>query len=279
MKRSAVIGATGKIGSYIVRHLVASGEVPVALSRAERSTANVEWIRGDLGAAEKINLPPHTTLYCTANCSLFSKALPSLYRPGLERVIVFTTTSIATKLKSEIEAERIMLEGYAEAEKNIAGFCEANNVGWTILRPTLVYDEGRDLNITRMTRTIGKLGFMLLSGAASGLRQPVHAEDLAIGAIAAAASPAAVNKTYAVPGKETITYREMVGRVFDGMGRPRRIISIPPALWRAAFAAVKPFYPGFNVAMGDRMSKDMTFDPGDAERDFGWRPRDFHPRF
>jgi len=55
------------------------------------------------------------------------------------------------------------------------------------------------------------------------LRQPVHAEDLAIGALAAAASPAAANKIYAIQAKDTITYREMVGTNFDGLHKPRRI--------------------------------------------------------
>ena len=85
---------------------------------------------------------------------------------------------------------------------------------------------------------------MPLVGGGPGLRQPVHAEDLAIGAIAAAASPAAVNKIYSLPGAETISYREMIGRIFDGLRLPRRTISVPPLLWRMAFALAKPLFPG-----------------------------------
>ena len=61
----------------------------------------------------------------------------------------------------------------------------------------------------------------------------------------------------------------MVGRVFDGMGRPRRIVSLPPALWKVAFICASPFLPGANFAMGARMSKDMVFDGAEAVRDFG----------
>src|SRR5436190_14887657 len=113
----------------------------------------------------------------------------------------------------------------------------------------------------------------------TGLRQPVHAEDLAVAAIAAAASPAAVNNTYALPGNETLAYREMVGRIFDGLGRPRRTISVPSLLWRAGFALAKPLFPEANVAMGIRMMKDMTFDSAPAVRDLGWKPRGFNPVF
>ncbi len=118
-----------------------------------------------------------------------------------------------------------------------------------------------------------------LMGNGAGLRQPVHAEDLAIGAIAAAASDAAKGKTYALPGGETISYREMVGRIFDALGKPRRIISLPPMLWRAAFAVARPFLPNANIAMGNRMAKDMVFDASPAIQDFGWNPRGFRPQF
>jgi len=125
----------------------------------------------------------------------------------------------------------------------------------------MIYDEGRDANITRLSRLIERLGFMPLAGSGSGLRQPVHAEDLAVGALAAAASPAAVNKIYAVPGGDTITYREMVGRIFDGMHKRRRTVTVPRPLWRLAFAMARPFISDANVAMGNRMAKDMIFDP------------------
>ena len=61
-------------------------------------------------------------------------------------------------------------------------------------------------------------GFMPRVGGASGLRQPVHVVVLAIGALAAAAGRAAINKFYALPGAETLSYREMIGRTFDGLG-------------------------------------------------------------
>src|SRR5712671_7038729 len=278
--RSVVIGATGIVGSHIVDRLVQAGERPIALSRSERkSTDDVEWFEGDLAAPERLKLPPFKTLYCTAPVGLLATALPFLSGASLARVVAFTSTSIVTKMDSEILAERESVWQWAEAEQQLIAACERLGVGWTVLRPTIIYDEGRDANITRLSRLIEKLGFMPLAGSGSGLRQPVHAEDLAIGALAAAASPAAANKIYATPGKDTITYREMIGRIFDGLHKPRRIIPIPPALWRAAFSLAKPFVPNANVAKGNRMAKDMIFDSAPAMEDFGWNPREFRPRF
>jgi nucleoside-diphosphate-sugar epimerase len=278
--RSVVIGATGIVGSYIVDRLVRAGERPIALSRSERkSTADVEWFEGDLAAPERLNLPPFKTLYCTAHVGLLATALPFLSGASLTRVVAFTSTSIATKMDSEIPAERESVRLWAEAEQQLIGVCQRLGVGWTVLRPTIIYDEGRDANITRLSRLIERLGFMPLAGNGSGLRQPVHAEDLAIGALAAAASSMAVNKIYAIPGRDTISYHEMVGRIFDGMHRRRRIVAVPAPLWRAAFAIAGPFIDNANVAMGNRMAKDMIFDPTPAMQDFGWTPRGFRPKF
>jgi nucleoside-diphosphate-sugar epimerase len=277
--KSLVIGATGLVGGYLLDNLIRRGERPFALSRTRRERAGADWFIGDLGKTDTLTLPNFSTLYCTADAILLAQALPHLFNPVLKRVVVFSSTSVLTKLDSEIAAERGGSAKLAAAERTIAESCGRRNIGWTILRPTLIYAEGRDVNITPLSRLIRRFGFMPLVGGARGLRQPVHAEDLAVGAIEAAASPAAVNKFYSLPGGETLAYAEMIGRIFDGMKLPRRTINVPAPLWRAAFLVAKPLFPGANVAMGIRMMKDMAFDAAPAISDFGWNPRGFHPVF
>ena len=274
-----VIGGTGLVGGYIVEQLIGRGERPLALSRSEQRRPEVDWFRGDLTQPDALELPPYATLYCTADAIVVADALPRLFNPSLRRIVIFSSTGVITKMESEIVAEREALRNLAAAEQKIVAACEQNNVAWTILRPTLIYAEGRDTNVTPLSRLIRRFGFMPLVGGAPGLRQPVHAEDLAIGAVASASSPAAANKFYSMPGGETISYREMIGRIFDGLRMPRRTIAVPPLLWRAAFGLAKPLFPHANVAMGIRMMQDMTFDSTPARRDFGWNPRPFKPVF
>jgi hypothetical protein len=70
----------------------------------------------------------------------------------------------------------------------------------------------------------------------------------------------------------------MSERIFEGMGRRPRIVSVPPVLWRVGLTLATPFLPGVTSAMGSRMAEDLAFDAAPAEQDFHWRPRDFHPR-
>lgn len=278
--QSLVLGATGLVGRHVVNQLLAAGEHPLALSRSvQADSRDVQWFTGDLTDPGVLAFPPFQTLYCTVHCHLLATALPSLARGGLRRVVFFTSTSILTKLSSADAHERTQVQMLADGEKDAIAACEKLGIAWTVLRPTIIYDEGRDPSISRLARLIERYRFFPMAGLGNGLRQPVHAEDLAVGALQAAASQAAVNKIYSVPGADIVTYREMVGRIFDGLGRPRRVIPVPPVLWRAAFHLARRIFPNANAEMGSRMSKDLVFDASAAVQDFGWNPRPFHPQF
>lgn len=278
--QSLVLGATGLVGRHIVKQLIAAGEHPFALSRSSQTEAHsIRWFTGDLEDPGSLSFPPFQTLHCTVHCPLLAGALPSLARSGMQRVVFFTSTSILTKLSSADAQEQKQVRLLAEGEKEAIAACETHGIAWTVLRPTIIYDEGRDPSISRLARLIERFGFFPLAGFGKGLRQPVRAEDLAIGALQAAASEGSVNKAYNVPGSEIITYREMIGRIFDGLGKPRRIIPMPLFLWRAAFHIARSAFPNANAEMGARMSKNLVFDASAAVQDFGWSPRSFHPRF
>jgi nucleoside-diphosphate-sugar epimerase len=210
--KSLVIGGTGLVGGYIVEHLLRVDQRPFALSRSLQDKPGVDWFRGDLENPDTLNFPAFTILYCTADAVLLANALPRLFNPSLRRIVAFSSTSVITKQDTEVAAERDTIRKLLDAERRIAAACEQRNVGWTILRPTLIYAEGRDTNITPLSRLIRRFGFMPLVGGAPGLRQPVHAEDLAIGALAAASSRAAINKVSGrrdarVPGNDRPNFR------------------------------------------------------------------------
>ena len=274
-----VLGATSLIGGHLLERLKAEDLDPVAFSRRPPS-GDACWIGGDLKDADlDERLPVAATVFSLSPIWLLPSVLPALKARGMERLIAFSSTSRFTKTDSPDAGERAVALELAGAEAAIETWCAEHGVAWTILRPTLIYDEGRDENVSRIARLVKRFHVMPLSGKGEGLRQPVHAADLAAGALAAAHAPATRDKAYDLVGGETVTYRVMVDRVFEGLGKAPRTLPMPTWLFGLIMRLAKPFYPGATTAMGTRMGQDLTFDTSQAARDFGWAPRAFHPRF
>jgi nucleoside-diphosphate-sugar epimerase len=273
-----VTGATSLIGRFALPRLQTMGVETVALSRTAPDQPG--WVRGGLSDADLgAKLPECPTALSLSPIWHLPPGLAALKARGMKRLVAFSSTSVVTKAASPDAYEQGMVRRLADGEDAMRAFCEANGVAWTLLRPTLIYAEGQDQNVSRLARLIGRLGFLPLAGKGEGLRQPVHADDLAAAAIVAAERAAAENKAYDLPGGETLTYRQMAERVFEGMGRKPTILPLPESLWRLAFAMTRPFLPGATAQMGARMSEDLAFDGSAAAADFGWNPRPFRPNF
>jgi uncharacterized protein YbjT (DUF2867 family) len=138
-----------------------------------------------------------------------------------------------------------------------------------------------DRNVTLIARLIRHFGVFPLLGKGSGLRQPVHADDLAAACVAVLDNPASFDRAYDLSGGETLSYRQMVERIFAALGRPPRFLPVPMAAFQMAMSAIArlPRFRDFNAEMARRMNEDLVFDASAARRDFGYAPRPFQPSF
>lgn len=165
------------------------------------------------------------------------------------------------------------------AETALANVCEEMRIDWLILRPTLIYAPGLDRSLAGIVRFRQRFGFVPLVSPASGLRQPVHAADLADVCLRVLSRPDLPNRAYDLSGGEILTYRQMVERMCVDVGLSARILLMPEMLFRfaiklASFAG----YPGLNSEMARRMNEDLCFDHTDAFNDLDFRPRSFSYR-
>ncbi|MCD6430809.1 MAG: NAD-dependent epimerase/dehydratase family protein [Deltaproteobacteria bacterium] len=194
-----------------------------------------------------------------------------------QRLVALSSTSRLSKINSEVSRERDLANRLAQAEEMVEKFCSREKIPWTIFRPTLIYGCGRDENITFIKNFIRRFAFFPLAGPASGLRQPVHAEDLA-GAIEKVLSlPVTYRKIYNLGGGETLTYRQMVARIFTGLGKKERLITLPSGLFRWLLQMICLFNNQLDIspAMVRRMNEHLCYDYEAAERDFNYQPRGF----
>lgn len=216
---------------------------------------------------------------CLAPIWVLPDYFPMLVAHQAKRIVALSSTSIFTKRNSSDPDEQNTADKLRNGEQRLIAWAEANRIEWVILRPTLIYGLRQDRNICEIARFISRFGFFPLFGAAQGLRQPVHVEDVAIACAAALQSQRATNHAYNLSGAEQLSYREMVGRIFRAMGKPERFVNIPLFVFRSAVACLRmlPRFRHWSAAMAERMNADMVFDHADADRDLVFFPRPFQP--
>lgn len=283
--RVGVLGATSLVGALLLPLLSKMDWEVVAFSRQHKrdnSCAGQELIKWvDLQEAQRIDSVPSESeinhWVCVAPIWVLPDYFSMLRAYGAQRVVVLSSTSRFSKDDSSDLAEQALAQRLAEAEAGFIAWAEKHSVSWVILRPTLIYGLGRDQNISVIARVIARFGFFPLLGAARGLRQPVHAADVAWASMAALMRPLAANGAYSLSGGETLPYREMVGRVFHWLDRPARFINVPLWMFRMAVMVLRilPRYRHWSAAMAERMNQDLVFDHADATRDFDFSPRAF----
>lgn len=281
---SLVLGASSLVGRHLLPRLAAAAPV-IALSRHPPAggAGRVRWVAGDLRRPDQIDealraepLRAEVVFSCSPIWLLDDAVLETLRRRGMRTLVAFSSTSVVTKAASPVASEQAVVQALAAGEAAVARI-GGTGVAWTVLRPTLIYDEGRDGNVSRIAGLVRRFGVFPMAGAGQGLRQPVHADDLAELAVRAGAAPA--DRVFDAPGPETLPYRTMVQRVFEGVGRPPRIVAVPEPLLRAAMAVAQPLLPGVNPQMLARMNADLVFDIDPVAQAYDWSPRPFEPRF
>ncbi len=278
MTRVLVSGATGIVGHFLLPRLVAEGMEVHALSRRRQAPGAVRWHVGDMTDEQwSRGLSALDLVIHAAPLWLLPPLLPALHLLGVSRLIAFGSTSRYTKRDSPSAHERSVAASLVRAEADLAE--QGGFLNWTVFRPTLIYGGGRDRNITAIAGFIRRFGFFPVAGAAAGQRQPVHAEDLAEACLQALQAPATHGQGFDLGGGEVLSYREMVRRIFEGLGRRPRIAPVPVAALRAAagLAALVPGFRSLDPAMIDRMNQDLVFDPAPARAAFGYAPRPFRP--
>jgi nucleoside-diphosphate-sugar epimerase len=278
-----VFGATSSVGKCVLSLLAQHGWQAAAFSRQQieaeimLQSPTVAWHQLAYGfSMEKGDKEITSWLYLAPIWTL-PAYFDFLAAQGARRIVALSSTSIFTKDDSSDSGEKKVAQRLAEGEANLRAWAEQRGITWIILRPTLIYGQGRDKNITEIVRFIRRFKFFPLLGDAQGLRQPVHVEDVAAACVAALLASNVANRAYNISGGEIMSYREMIKRVFKALDQPTCLLTIPRWTFRLAVNILRrlPRYRHWTVAMAERMNRDLVFDCSEASRDFGYTPRPF----
>lgn len=276
-QRFFISGAMGQVGLCVAGRMLQAGAHVMGSTRSDTIPLNhprLEWVYANFD--QPLSLPGNCpeTLIHTAPLWVLTPRLQEFIDAGVRRVIAFSSTSIFSKAESTDAHEREIVEKLEHAEADLIRMCREQNIAYTLLRPTLIYGVGLDVNITRMARFIRRFHFFPIFPPATGLRQPVHADDLAQAVLGIMKRPETVGRSYNLGGGEVLSYRSMIERIFDALGITRRPLGLPflPALLDLMGRITKR---PLNGEIARRMNRDFAFDFSDARRDFNYQPREF----
>jgi nucleoside-diphosphate-sugar epimerase len=277
MKHALVFGGSGQIGRPLLGRLLREGWRITALSRQpQHERTGLAWLGGDFSALPALPARVDAIVSC-GPLDAFAQWYGAA-RIECDRIVAFGSTSVDVKRGSADPRERDVAQRLRAGEEGVLATAALRSAQATLLRPTLVYGAGRDATLTRIARLAQRWGRFPLPRHAIGRRQPVHVDDLAAAAFAVLGTTAAHGQTYALPGGETLPYREMVQRVLAVLEPPPSLVELPSPLFNLALAAAKlAGGTGLGEAAVRRMRTDLVFDDTPARRDFGYAPRAFRP--
>jgi len=303
--RVLLLGASSQIGVFVIPQLILAGFDVLAVSRKGRpkdypAFAQVEW----LSEAEAMNVV-HSCEYLLSAGPLdlakkflttdspqekidsgssperqtASPVTPGLTRSPFKTAVIFSSSSVETKQNSKNPNERSQIKSMLNLESELQLLAESNSTKLVIFRPTLIYGCGLDTNISRLASWITRFGFIPVNGKACGLRQPVHAEDLASAAVNALLVEETLPELMFLTGGETLSYSEMVTRIFSAMEKSPRLVYLPQWFLVSLIRLVSllGMVKDANTEMVKRQQIDLVFDDHLARELLNYRPRPFLP--
>jgi NADH dehydrogenase len=286
--RVLLTGATGYVGSYVLRALLDRGHTPRCLVREAPSALAVQDdaidpVRGDVtkpgslaaavdGCDAVIHLvgiieeaPAQGVTFERIHVDGTRHVVTAAANAGVERFVHMSANGARPEDATAYQRTKW------EAEQIVA---DARFDHWTIVRPSLLFgapDPGRPEFSSQLLRDLVR-PFPVLPVFGDGRyeMQPVHVTEVADAFVQALSADAAHEQTYLLAGPDRLPYVDVLDRIARGAGlAPKSKVHVPMALARfgvhtAGRVGLLPISP----AQFEMLVEGNTGDPSAAVRDF-----------
>ncbi len=152
-----------------------------------------------------------------------------------------------------------------EAEQTLHKISQETGLEVVIIRPPLVYGPGNPGNFLRLLRLVGR-GVPLPLGLVNNQRSLIYVGNLADAIVTCLKHLAAAGQTYLVSDGEDVSTPELIRRIAGALGRPARLLPVPPAVLRFAGHLTG------KSAEVERLLDSLVIDSSKIRRELGWKP-------
>ena len=277
-----IVGGNSLCGPYLLRQIADAGYKATIISR--RPIAGYDGftkLRLDLNAEDGWEAPAGSIVLSLLPIWVLASCLPRFLNASA--IIATSSTSRFSKTGSVDAHERYIAARLEYGEDLVQNWTEQRGIAWTVLRPTIIYDGVNDQNVTKLANFVRRRKFLPIAWPANGLRQPIHADDVAAAMLKCVNNPACANQAFNISGSEILTYHDMAARIFTAVGLRPRFLKLPLPVLRILFELLGRFgfrkRLGFGMGMFQRMNQDLVFETQTGLAAIGYQPRDFRPEF
>jgi nucleoside-diphosphate-sugar epimerase len=208
-------------------------------------------------------IEPGAVFVGIANLRLSDSMLPHMKQHGVEHAFCVTTTAVFSSFHS-----------YSRLYREIEARMKAIDMPVTILRPSMIYGNGRDHNMHRLITFVERTPVFPVFGPGTALMQPVHVEDLATG-IVSAVQKRAIGE-FNLAGPVAMTYNDVLNQVAEALGKKLRLVHVNHGVAARIVKAIERV-PGFPVKHEQvmRLLEDKAFDISRSVNMLDYHPRTF----
>lgn len=256
-----VFGGTGYLGGRIVARLLSAGcRVRVVSRHAGKAdlpaagAGRIEILAGDLresatleaalsgawGAVNAVSLYHErgNATFQAIHVAAAGRLAAAARRKGVERLVHLSgigadPAARSPYVRSRGAGERAVLDAFETA---------------SIFRPSALFGGGAGL-LDSLATVVRRAPLVPLFGRGETRLQPVHVEDVAEAARIVLLDRRAPRPLLGLGGPEILSYRRLLERTMEAVGRRRPMLPLPFALWHALAALLKPL-PGPPVTEG-----------------------------
>lgn len=236
-------GATGLVGSALLRRLTAAG-LPVRCLVRDPRRLGADRVRVQIALGDLADPPSfrnalrgvRTVVHLAAanrdqragsieelNGIATWRMVRAAERAGVDRFVFLSSLGASSHDRTRV------LRSKALAERAVL----ASDLRHTVFAPSLVYAPA-DRLLTRIERVALVAPVMPISGRGEAIYEPIWTEDVADCVMAVlvsgAGDAATAGERYELAGPQTLSQREIVALVLRAAGRSRPTIAIPSAI-------------------------------------------------
>ncbi len=279
-----VTGITGHTGRYFLQELIDHKyEGPIRCivretsdtSMLDNNGLNIEKVHGDLNNKEFVRKVMNgvDNIMHIYNIHHSPLIVEVAIENNVKRAILVHTTGIYSNFK-------YASQGYKDVEKKVLELTSKSNCPTkvTILRPTMIYGDLCDSNMSKFIRMIDRLRIMPVINGGKSLIQPVNARDLGKAFYTVLISPEkTVGKAYDLSGEKPLQMIEVFKMISDNLNKKTTFVSVPLGfgVLLAPIAKLLTLGKIDYVERVQRMGEDRSYPHAEAKKDFKYNPMSF----